>query len=279
MTETMKITRASLEEMEFFLSLAAKEGWNPGIDDAKPFFETDPAGFFIAYIKEQKIGCISAVAYDKAFGFMGFYIVIPKYRGKGLGLKLWEKAVGHLGSLTIGLDGVVAQEENYRRSGFVVHHRNIRFEGTYKGTSSASLTDLKEIPIDALRDYDAPIFGLAREKFLRLWINMPNAYALGKWHRNKLRGYGVIHKCLEGYKIGPMFADAPEVAQELFDGLCAQAAGEKIFFDVPEINQVSLEMAEGAHFKKVFETLRMYNKPPPATHWEKIYGITTFELG
>ena len=273
------INNAKLEDMDFLLSLAKEEGWNPGLQDAIPFYHTDPNGFFIGEISGKKIGCISAVSYSEDFGFMGFYIVLPEYRGKGFGLQLWDRAVKYLGARSIGLDGVVAQQENYKKSHFQLYYRNIRFEGKGSGRASNSLTDLKEIAFETLLKYDAPIFGLSRKSFLEHWILMPNAISLGKLHQGLLRGYGTIRLCHNGYKIGPLFADDLETASEIYQGLLAKAEMSPVFLDVPEINQQALQLVENANLVKVFETARMYNKPPPKQQTNKIFGVTSFELG
>ena len=36
------------DEVELAIELAAREGWNPGLHDARCFFEADPEGFLIA---------------------------------------------------------------------------------------------------------------------------------------------------------------------------------------------------------------------------------------
>jgi len=38
----------------------------------------------------EAIGCISTVAYNDAFGFLGFYIVRPEYRSRGYGIQIWN---------------------------------------------------------------------------------------------------------------------------------------------------------------------------------------------
>ncbi len=63
--------------------MANAEGGNPGLADAIPFRHTDPQGFFIGKLDGKKIGCMSAVAYNEAYGFIGFFIVIPEYTEKG----------------------------------------------------------------------------------------------------------------------------------------------------------------------------------------------------
>lgn len=110
-------------EISLSLDWAATEGWNPGKHDAQCFRAADPGGFFIGILRGEPIGCISAVAYDDAFGFIGLYIVKPEFRGMGFGLRLWQHAVAYLGNRNIGLDGVVAQQANYRKSGFRLAYR------------------------------------------------------------------------------------------------------------------------------------------------------------
>src|SRR5262245_52787924 len=105
-------------EIDFAIDLAAAEGWNPGLHDAANFHAADPAGFLVGVLDGEPTACISAVSYDGSFGFIGLYIVAPRHRGKGHGLAIWNAAMQRLAGHTVGLDGVVAQQENYRRSGF-----------------------------------------------------------------------------------------------------------------------------------------------------------------
>ncbi|MCB1213673.1 MAG: GNAT family N-acetyltransferase [Chlamydiia bacterium] len=265
--------------MKYFLDLAKTEGWNPGLHDALPFYRTDPQGFFVAELEGKKVGCISAVTYGEKYGFMGFFIVEKAYRRQGIGSVLWERALDHLGQRSIGLDGVIAQQESYQRSSFVLYHRNFRFEGVGKGVVSDWLIDLKSVPFATVEEYDEKVFGVNRKVFLQEWIHMPEAQAYGCLNKGALCGYGVVRRCHKGYKIGPLFADNEAAAQLLFSGLGASAKGEPLFFDVPETNPHALEIASNEKMKKVFETARMYNHPPPLQRKESVYGVTSFELG
>ena len=80
-------------EMDMAIDLAAAEGWNPGLHDAAAFRTADPGGFLIGLLDGEPIGCVSAVSYEGRFGFLGLYIVAPRYRGRGYGMQLWKAAM------------------------------------------------------------------------------------------------------------------------------------------------------------------------------------------
>ena len=125
-SSSLVIRKMNEDELNLALEWAAAEGWNPGLDDAKCFYAADPNGFLLGELAGKPVGCISAVAYDNAYGFLGLYIVPPDYRGRGFGLKLWDAAMTYLNGRIVGLDGVFAQQANYRKSGFTLAYRNIR---------------------------------------------------------------------------------------------------------------------------------------------------------
>jgi GNAT superfamily N-acetyltransferase len=114
------------DEIALAADWAAAEGWNPGLADATCFATVDPAGFLIGELDGAPAATISCVNYDARFAFIGFYIVRPDLRGRGYGLRMWAAAIAHAGTRVVGLDGVVAQQQNYRKSGFALAHANIR---------------------------------------------------------------------------------------------------------------------------------------------------------
>jgi GNAT superfamily N-acetyltransferase len=279
MTSPRLIVR-NMNEQEVGLALewAAAEGWNPGLHDAKCFYAADPNGFFLAELSGKPVGCISAVAYDGAFGFLGLYIVAPERRGRGFGLMLWEAAMAYLAGRNVGLDGVLAQQANYRKSGFTLAYRNIRYRGNGGGSEPDGLIDLSFVPFEEVARYDATVFPAPRLNFLRRWIAQP-AVALGLMENRRLMGYGVIRPCREGFKIGPLFANDPFAANALFRGLACRASNAPIFLDAPEANPAAVDLALGHGMQPVFETARMHTKGLPAEPVDACFGVTTFELG
>ncbi len=273
------IRNMSEQELALGLDWAASEGWNPGLEDAKCFYAADPKGFFLGEFEGKPVGCISAVAYDNSYGFLGLYIVTPDYRGKGFGLKLWRAAMAYLNGRNVGLDGVLAQQANYRKSGFTLAYRNIRYQGKGGGSEPGGLTDLARMPFEEVARYDAMVFPAARPNFLRRWIEQPKAAALGVLNNRRLVGYGVLRPCREGFKIGPLFAEDQETADTLFRGLASRASEQSIFLDTPEVNPAAIELANRHKMQPAFETARMYTERLPATRADYCFGVTTFELG
>jgi len=270
----------SQSDLDVAIEWASSEGWNPGLNDAETFYHADPSGFFAGFVSGVPAACISSVAYDSSFGFLGLYIVKPEYRGRGFGIKIWEKALEYLGDRNIGLDGVIARQKDYEKYGFKFAYRNLRFAGSFTcPTRSKNLVDLKNLETSKIAEYDIQMFPARRDNFISRWVKQKGSKALGYLADGKLVGYGVLRPCLIGFKIGPLFADNREIAQELLSGLASHAGKERIFIDVPEPNQQAIDLVKGNSMEKIFETARMYNKSIPALPLNRIYGVTTLELG
>lgn len=270
-------------EVELAVQWAQQEGWNPGLHDAACFRAADPDGFFIGILQGEPVGSISAVRYGEHFGFIGLYIVKPEFRGKGFGLRIWQHAMAYLAGRNIGLDGVVEQQDNYRKSGFQLAHRNVRFQGIARprrvSTQSMAMKDVTELPFEQLMSYDRPCFAVSRERFLAEWIAQPDSIAIAAVHDDVIHGYGVLRRCASGHKVGPLFADDARTAEALLDALISQHEGETFVLDVPEPNSQAVALAQQYGMTSVFETARMYTNAAPAVPLARVFGITTFELG
>ncbi len=273
------VRRATRDELDMILGWAAREGWNPGLRDAECFWAADPEGFFVGLLDGVPVTAISAISYGPSFGFLGLYLCLPEHRGKGYGIQTWDAALTALKSHTIGLDGVVAQQENYGKSGFVLAHRNIRFAG--QPAAAAVAPDIRPLTRDdmhAVRAMDMACFGYERHGFLDAWLWAEGHRALGCFAGARLDGFTVARPCLEGTKIAPLFAVAPEIAERLFDAAATGATGP-VFLDVPETNEPALAMVARKGMTPVFETARMYTGPQPLLPLGEVFGITSFELG
>lgn len=267
------------DEIQLAIDWAAAEGWNPGLSDAACFGSVDPDGFLVAEHEGAPAAVISVVNYDARFAFLGFYIVRPELRGRGIGWALWQAGLAHAGERTIGLDGVLAQQENYASQGFRFAYRNIRFAGRVLGGGAEGAADLAQVPFASVEASDSAIFPAPRPRFLSAWLNTPGHIGRAVPRDGRLVGWGVIRPARQGFKIGPLVADDEATAETLFAALVSAVGGADIILDVPEPNGAALRLARRHGLQPVFETARMYTGPIRPVALERLYGVTSFELG
>jgi GNAT superfamily N-acetyltransferase len=269
------------DEISIAVNWAAAKGWNPGLTDAACFAAADPQGFFIGEFEGEPAATVSCVNYGARFAFLGFYIVREDLRGRGFGIRIWNAAIAHAGPRVIGLDGVVAQQQNYRKSGFELAYANVRYGGTVASPDApqAQIIALNEVPLADVEAYDATVFPAPRTAFLRAWIGSPGHLGRAVVRDGRLAGWGVIRPCRKGRKIGPLVADDRASAEVVLQALLASAGGGEIFLDIPSINRDAVALAQDLGLTPVFETARMYTGAIPPLRLERIFGVTSFELG
>src|SRR5262245_61294456 len=304
------------EEIAIAADWAAAEGWNPGLADAACFATVDPAGFLLGELAGAPAATISCVNYDERFAFLGFYIVRGDLRGRGYGLRIWNAAIAHAPARTIGLDGVVAQQGNYRKSGFQLAYANIRYGGTVAPAAAppAGIVPLAAVPFATVEADDATVvpaprapilhegIGAARHigrellpdgrtdasgairtsprgPFLREWIGARGHIGRALVRDGRLAAWGVIRPCRNGRRIGPLVADDRAAAEATFTALVAAAGPGEVFVDVPSVNSDAVALAHDHGLAPVFETARMYTGAIRPVRLERVFGVTTFELG
>jgi GNAT superfamily N-acetyltransferase len=272
----------SLDEVRELLSWAKAEGWNPGIDDAVALQAADPDGFIGCFVEGRMAAGISAVCYGENYGFIGLYIAHADFRGQGLGRKIWDAGMAHLGDRVIGLDGVPEQQSNYARMGFVPAYQTARWSGIVPpraaGSREGNAVAFDERLLPAVISYDRQFFPAPRNAFLRSWLSGPRSVTIIDDH-GSVAGYAVCRACDDGFKIGPLFADTLENAKELLAACAAAAGGDVLHIDVPADQTEFADFLAEIGFARGFSTARMYRGTAPVLRSEGVYGITTLELG
>lgn len=276
-----RVRRMKRDEIALVREWSFGEGWNPGLHDIGCFCATDPNGFFLGELGREPIACVSCITYDDTFGFLGHYIVRPGFRGHGYGIQVWRAGMSHLGDRNVGLDGVVAQQENYRKSGFQYAHSHVRYRGAGGGTRCKDVVPLTDLSFDDLAAYDRRHVPADRRGFLRCWVNLPGTTTLGCVKDGQLVGYGTIRPAAEGSRVGPLFADEPGIADALFRSLLATAPGQSVFIDTTDesANPHIPAFVERFALSELFRTARMYNKVTPRLPLANVYAVMSLEAG
>ena len=286
----MDINSLQFKKLDFkalltMVEWAAAEGWNPGPYDADIYWKTDPDGFYGFFDGSKLLAGGSIVSYNGEFGFMGFFIVHPDYRGQGIGNKLWylrrDKLLSRLKpGAVIGMDGVVNMQEFYRKGGFEIAFRDERY--SRKGEKFEINHNISPVYNDDIKHilaYDKLCFGFERSQFLIPWLNQPESHTFKFVENDVLKGFAFLRKLRLGYKICPLFADNIETAKQLYESCLNTHPDETFFIDIPRNNPDALKLIEMYNAEYTFECARMYYGNPPNNDWSKVFGITSFELG
>ena len=283
--DELRFQKLDLDGVKTLVNWAEEEGWNPGPYDADVYFATDPDGFYGYFHDGSLIGGGSIVSYNKEFGFMGFFIVRPEYRSNGIGKKLWYQRRDTLLSrlkkdAPIGMDGVITMQPFYRKGGFEILFRDERYEKIGEEfTIDKNISPILNEDVELILAYDKQCFGFSRPQFMKLWLKLKGNKTFKYVEKRKLKGFAIVRKANKGYKVCPLFADNEMIAEELYKACLNSVIGEPLYLDIPAINDGAVKIIKKYKATYVFECARMYYGKPPDIDIDKVFGITTFELG
>ena len=292
MPSFLRILPLETEDIPAVTTWARQEGFAPGLGDVAIYRHTDRQGIWVGWLGNERIGCITGVRYNAAYGFIGLYLVRPPWRGRGYGLQLWRHALEHLQDLAcIGVEAAPDRADDYASWGFQPASATVRWQAISDGEPAASpepggpwqLLEGAAIPPNAVQWFDAQREPSPRPHFLAQWLNHRAGTVLALVDtQGNCHGFGRIRPCLlhrgEGWRIGPLMAETPEAAVQLLQGLLLRHAGV-VLIDAPAANAQAAAVLEGQGFSPISETLRMYRGAAPAVSLQDVYGLACLELG
>ena len=92
-----------------------------------------------------------------------------------------------------------------------------------------------------------------------------------------MAGYAVARSAAAA-KIGPLFADDAD-STRLLERWRVRCNGCDLNIDVPATQVDFIAALEAAGFSPTFSTTRMYKGTPPELDANRVFGVTTLELG
>lgn len=280
--DILQISIASPMEWLEVIEMAQQENWDPGHGDDLSFFFVDNAGFFIGSLNGKIVAAISVVNFHETYAHLGYYIVRPEFRGRGLGLTLWETAIKHAGDRCIGLDGMPAQEANYSKWGFSTHYHTHRFQGVasahFKKIGNISAINGGHLP--AVIAFDEKFVGYSRINLLSSWFNNANRKGFILTEKQVIKGLIGIRPSDTGYRIGPFYAtDASHIESLLHAAMAELPENTLVTIDVPEFASETIALLTSYGYRALFHTCRMYLGIPPLCCQHGNNAVASLELG
>ena len=296
MEKNFTIRNISNDDLQKVTDWAKLEGFAPGIDDISIYKNTDKQGVWVGCLNNIPVGSIACVKYNSSYGFLGLFIVKKEYRNRGYGVKLWKHGLNYLKDIDcIGLEAAPMRIHDYQKWGFkkssvtnrwkLYGNKNLPKFNFYKD----SYSEFRVVPGDKISSeavilYDSQREPSPRPHFLNDWLK--NSYGLVKAIVDKngmCHGFGRIRPCIlvddkKGWRIGPLLADTPPLAELLIRELVGDLDNE-ILLDCSGLNPYANYLLSNLGFYEISKTFRMYKGIQPPTPMNQVYGLACLELG
>jgi hypothetical protein len=138
---------AKKDDLSQLVQFPIAEGWNPGCEflEGSLFDLIEPDSLIVGDFNGEIVSCIVGLKHGEKYGWIGLYICKKELRGKNIGYTTWKKCLDVClkGVDCLGLDGVPARQDTYRKSGFGIKTWNsVRYRGIIKDLASGMIENL-----------------------------------------------------------------------------------------------------------------------------------------
>jgi GNAT superfamily N-acetyltransferase len=255
----LKLKPFSSGDVDFAVQQASREGWATG----RPFFqlhlEHDPAGAFVFWLDDRRVGLVTATGYE-ATGWVGNLIVEPEFRSRGIGRRLMERAIEHLeaaGLTTLNLDADPPGVPLYQSLSFVEESNSLRYKWAGSGGSEdARVEQLAPADLPEMLRLDRESFGDRRDGLLPIIMKQAES-ALGVRENGRLTGFIVTTDSTTGIRIGPCAAEHLDAAEALLTTIMHRHSDRVLTLGITEENSRGAELLESLGFEATAPCLRM----------------------
>lgn len=255
------------EELDLAMDWLAREGWNPGLRDGECFWQEDPDGFFIGVLNRIPVVMGALGRMGERHGVIRFVIVHERFRHRGFGRQMMQHLLSQMTGRTIAVEAQDHCLPAYEDAGFRASWRTVRYGKTWENVPR----QWREVDVQPLAQttrpllvYDKNVTTIDRENLLDCWLSRQGSRAFLSQHGGLVKGYGVVRACRQGYRIGPLFADSPGIAEALFQRLVSVVPpNESIQMDIPDRNKPALALAHKYEMQPLASTTRLYLPEAP----------------
>ena len=262
------------------LALSTLMGWNQRGEDWRRLTDLAPSGSFVALDGERVVGTAIGIDYGGC-GWIAMMLVDPGYRGRGLGARLLEAALGAIpGHVPVRLDATPLGRPLYERYGFVLETALTRLVRPATAPAVVAGNAMVRIGPQDLADIaaiDAAIFGGSRPRLLeRIHAEAPE-YA---WRASDA---AQTQYCLGRYgrlfdQVGPIVAATPDTAIALAAAALAEARGKAVVVDAYDAHHGFAAWLQSAGFEPQRPLYRMRREGNARAEGRRMASVTEFAI-
>ncbi len=269
-------------DIDHALVRASREKWTTSRAWLAGLWEHEPAGCFIAEIDRKQAGMVTSTCHRDT-AWIGYLIVDPEHRGRGIGSALMEHVLHYLekrGVRTIRLDADPPGISLYRRLGFTAEWESRRFRfhaGSVLRRSVA--TRLRAEDLDEVFLFDAPRFGDDRAAMIRILQRDAEASFCVR-HGDDLSGYVLAHDTTTGLHIGPCAAVDRATAEILLHAALGCRGARPVTLGISDTNRSGCDLLKAIGFIETPPSIRMvYGAEQGRGNLREIFAIAHGAVG
>jgi len=233
-----------------FLYTLSNEGWIVEELYLQFLYNEFQSDFFIASIKNEVVGFISAIKKKQNLGVISNFIIIKKFRSLGYGKKLFLYALQHLSNRQITLECSMQQESFYTAFNFTTYYESV----SYLYTVENNFPENKNVS----SYFDKEKLSLAKDiSFIR---ENKNTLFRAIYKKNSLSAYGLCTPYYNGYKILISAVLEEEVIAIFLSLLSTLKIGTKIYMQTTPLELSKLSAVKVLNMQEFSRVGVMYNK-------------------
>ncbi len=272
------IRRMCAADVESAMRLKQAAGWNQTVQDWINVMALEPDGCWVWEQEGRVAGSTTAICYGRELAWIGMVLVLPEYRGQGIGRRLMEHALAWLearGVRQAKLDATDMGRPLYEKLGFRTE-RPIERWGR-EGAAAPSRQDYSPPSIEAIAPLDREWFGADRRALLaRLLETFP-----GQGVAEPGEGFCLGRPGSNAYFLGPCEGQDLPSAGRLIRAMMSRAGAQAYYWDlcpdVPGLTELAREL--GFERKRTLARMALRQQARPSGQPEHIFGAAGFEYG
>lgn len=300
-TSNIYMTRVTqpIDYENFFFQFSRQAKWNPSFSDRELYFHPNSIShFYMGYVNYTPAFSVGFTIFEKPkIMFAGMYYCLPEFRHVGNcfiyattkfnELKKNCDILAMSGTPLMGRKyqnkmGVKIRGKIFRRRLFLEPEKLCK-----KSYDTEVIKDVRVIDMDKLLKYDLEVCGYDRSEIIKKLpvIDPFNVNCLVYESNGLIQGYGVLRRCVEGYRVGPLLAENPKIASEILNALKTKVFGSGDVLVTVDVGEEQEQWSQrefwdrsGFDFNdEKFFYLQCTEKFP--CDWKRTFGIFSIEIG
>ncbi|MFW9923112.1 MAG: GNAT family N-acetyltransferase [Candidatus Thorarchaeota archaeon] len=280
MIEELDFAYGTMDDLEDIYKIVDITGWGETLDDIRQIIANIDNKYILLISPKSEIVGVTLAVNNGGIGFIGHVIVLPEYRGMGLGEQLMIEAINYLkfrGCKTIKLDAVHQAISLYERVGFQFELKSLRYkldlsndekinEFTNKVRKSKHKNPVKNSKVSDFEEIikiDNKLFECNRENYLQaLFDEFPEYTFIVKDSEKKILGYSFGLVRHETLYIRAGYCKSKEIAIDLILSAIERAKSitkiVTVSLGIPEYSSLGLQALEDLGFDQTGFSTRMF---------------------